>query len=119
MRPTEKEAREVIKKSLAPMKNSLKSNKRNDHKTSLYKTSIEAAIRFCKKALQTEGLEFKNLCLYVIGNAIYWDGEGSAEMKERLRKFSFSGAIKYRPKIDRGLTNCLPDLQEAENNGEI
>ncbi len=99
MRPTEAEIKEVIQDMLTSIKRARKksSDRRSGpQKSYLYKRSIKSVIKFCNKALLAEGPELRELCLYILGNAIYWDGP---ETKEKLRRFSFHGALSYRPKI--------------------
>jgi hypothetical protein len=77
-------------------------------KSYLYKRSLRSVVKFCSKALQAEGSELRELCLYILGNAIYWDGP---ETKEKLRRFSFNGALHYRPKIafQREIASLMED----------
>ena len=94
MRPTEAEIREIIRESLGEIKKSYKkmtschSGFRN---VDLYKKSMAVTMKYCNKALRAEGMRLKELCLYILGNAIYW--EGNPELKEQLRKYSFHGAV--------------------------
>ena len=112
MRPTEAEIKEVIQDMLTSIKRARKrpSDRRSGpQKSYLYKRSIKSVIKFCNKALQAEGPELRELCLYILGNAIYWDGP---ETKEKLRRFSFHGALSYRPKI--AFQKEIADLMEDE-----
>jgi hypothetical protein len=111
MRPTETEIKEVIGVVLNSMKREKKrSRKPGMHRLPMYIKSINAAIKFCKKALQAEGSELRSLCLYIIGNSIYWDS--GPELKERLRRFSFSGSVRYRPPMA-----VRKELENAAGNG--
>lgn len=112
MRPTEAEIKEVIQDMLTSIKRARKksSDRRSGpQKSYLYKRSIKSVIKFCNKALLAEGPELRELCLYILGNAIYWDGN---ETKEKLRRFSFHGALHYRPKI--AFQKEIADLMEDE-----
>jgi hypothetical protein len=112
MRPTEAEIKEVIQDMLTSIKRARKksSDRRSGpQKSYLYKRSIKSVIKFCNKALLAEGPELRELCLYILGNAIYWDGP---ETKEKLRRFSFHGALHYRPKI--AFQKEIADLMEDE-----
>lgn len=60
-----------------------------------YKTTLKHALKFCNKALKSNGLELKEACQYILGNAIYWDGENYQELKLKLRKFCFRAAVVY------------------------
>ena len=90
MRPTEPEIKEIIRESLSEIK---KANKKiaschsGFRNVDLYKRSMAVAMKYCNKALRAEGMRLKELCLYILGNAIYW--EGNPELKEQLRKYSF------------------------------
>lgn len=103
MQPTDAEIKSVIKASMKSMKATVKRRKASFrsgfYKADLYRKSIRSAMKFCRKALQAEGPDLKVLCQYIVGNAIFWDGD--PDLKERLRKFSFHGALSYRPKIAR------------------
>ena len=112
MRPTEAEIKEVIQSMLTSIKRARKKSsdrKPGPQKSYLYKRSIKSVIKFCNKALLAEGPELRELCLYILGNAIYWDGN---ETKEKLRRFSFHGALSYRPKI--AFQREIAELMEDE-----
>jgi len=112
MRPTEAEIKEVIQDMLTSIKRARKksSDRRSGpQKSYLYKRSLRSVVKFCSKALQAEGAELRELCLYILGNAIYWDGN---ETKEKLRRFSFHGALSYKPKI--AFRKEIADLMEDE-----
>ena len=89
MRPTEAEIKKIIRESLSEIKKSYK--KSGFRNIELYRKSMAVTMKYCNKALQAEGMRLKELCLYILGNAIYW--EGNPELKEQLRKYSFHGAV--------------------------
>lgn len=114
MRPTEAEIKEVIQDMLASIKRDRKrpSDRRSGpQKSYLYKRSIKSVIKFCNKALLAEGAELRELCPYILGNAIYWDGP---ETKEKLRRFSFHGAASYRKAIFKQEIADLMKDEEAQ-----
>lgn len=99
MRPSEAEIKDVIQTMITSIKRLRKKStgcRSGYQKSFLYKRSLRSVIKFCNKALEAEGPELRELCLYILGNAIYWDGN---ETKEKLRRFSFHGALSYKPKI--------------------
>jgi len=112
MRPSEAEIKDVIQTMITSIKRLRKKStscRSGYQKSFLYKRSLRSVIKFCNKALEAEGPELRELCLYILGNAIYWDGP---ETKERLRRFSFHGALSYKPKI--AFRKEIADLMEDE-----
>lgn len=114
MRPSEAEIKDVIRDMLTSIKKiqrKASAHKPRFQKSSLYEQSLNSVAKLCNKALQTEGPELRELCLYILGNAIYWDGN---ETKEKLRRFSFHGAASYRKAIFKQEIADLMKDEEAQ-----
>jgi hypothetical protein len=114
MRPSEAEIKDVIQTMITSIKRLRKkasAHRSGYQKSFLYKRSLRSVIKFCNKALEAEGPELRELCLYILGNAIYWDGP---ETKEKLRRFSFHGAASYRKAIFKQEIADLMKDEEAQ-----
>jgi light-regulated signal transduction histidine kinase (bacteriophytochrome) len=61
-----------------------------------YDTTLKTSIKFLNKALRADGENLKELCRYIIGNSVFWRGPNHLKIKSKLRKFSFSAAVKNR-----------------------
>ena len=61
-----------------------------------YATTLKTSIKFLNKALKAEGENLKELCRFIIGNSVFWRGPNHLKIKSKLRKFSFSAAVKSR-----------------------
>lgn len=114
MRPSEAEIKDVIQTMITSIKRLRKKStgcRSGYQKSFLYKRLLRSVIKFCNKALEAEGPELRELCLYILGNAIYWDGN---ETKEKLRRFSFHGAASYRKAIFKQEIADLMKDEEAQ-----